>query len=44
MREVGKNGHQQFWTSALEAKYESKEGFHFSRENFDEALGQYDVS
>lgn len=43
MREVGKNGHAQFWIEALEAKYEGKEHA-LDRNEFDKVLAEYQAS
>ena len=42
MREVPKNGDQQQWIAAVEAKFEHKE--RWGREQFDQILGSYEVS
>lgn len=43
MREVGKNKHAQFWTEALEAKYEGKDHA-LDRQEFDKILAEYQAS
>lgn len=43
MREVGKNGHAQFWIEALEAKFEGKE-YALERQKFDRILAEYQAS
>lgn len=43
MREVGKNGHAQFWIEALEAKFEGKE-YALERQEFDQILAEYQAS
>lgn len=42
MREVGKSGHAQLWTQALEAKYEGK-GASWERQDFEQMLAGFQV-
>lgn len=42
MTSVGPNNHHDKWVAALEAKFESK-GAEFTKEDFDELLGDFDV-